>query len=244
MSVHDVIALACHDASCAPPPAGSGGSRRNTSVYPRDLHKKVKPSDTHSVAPGATNIEAVRGHRGQYGTDPERRIPRTGETVDVYRDLGKGREHKRGFPDGAAFSVRHASSADGNSAAQVSASTVGIRLTNGRPAWATSAKRAAEVADKRGVHAFIRGEVSEYLSPAQASAAIKGPGWKRITYYPGTQDFFEPETRHRFTGAKEIVLSDGKFYAHNPTLVASPAPKSKLEMGAAGVLSFVVMGLR
>lgn len=238
------IDLACHDASCAPPPAGTGGSRRNTSVYPRDLHRKVKPSDLHSVAPGADNREAVRGHRGQYGTDPERRIPRAGETVDVYRDLGKGREHKRGFPDGAAFSVRHASAADGNNAAQVSASTVGIRLLNGRPSWATSAKRAAEVADKRGVHAFIRGEVSEYLTPAQAAEAIKGPGWKRITYYPGTQDFFEPETRHRFTGAKEIVLSDGKFYAKDPVLVANPAPKSKLEMRVATVLSLAIDAIR
>src|SRR6478672_5203476 len=104
MQVPSIVA-ACYDASCRPPTSGgTGGSKKgNTSVVPSDPHPRVKASDDHPAAPGADNLAAVRGYRGQDGQGPERRIPRQGETVDIYRDLGHGREHKRGFPDNDAF---------------------------------------------------------------------------------------------------------------------------------------------
>jgi hypothetical protein len=200
-------------------------------VVPSDPHKKVRGSDSHPDAPGSSNLAAVRGYKGQDGSEAERRIPKEGETIDLYRDLGKGREHKRGFPDHDAFSVRLASSKDGNSTSLVVASTVGVHLTTGRPSWATAAKRAAEVEGKRGVHAFVRGEVKAYLTPEQGQRLVSQPGWEKVTYYPGTQDFFRPADRARWTGAKEVVLVKGEFFAKNPTFntKAPPAPVSPIE---------------
>lgn len=205
---------------------GQGG---NTSVVPSDPHRKVAASDGHPEAPGARNQAAVRGHRGQSGTEPDRRIPRKGETVDVYRDLGHGREFKRGFPDHDAFSVRLASGHSGNSVSLVVASTVGVELTNGRPSWAQAAKREAEATGKRGVHGFIRGEVKRYMSPQVAQALAKQPGWEKVTYYPGTQDFFQPGTRRRFVGADRVILAKGEFFAYKPTYHETTTPISAIE---------------
>lgn len=229
------LTFACYDASCRPPTSGgTGGSKAkgktgNTSIVPSDPHPKVKAGDSHPAAPGADNLEAVRGYRGQDGQGPERRIPRQGETVDIYRDLGHGREHKRGFPDNDAFSVRLASGHSGASVSLVTASTVGIELTTGRPSWAQAAKREAEVAGKRGVHGFIRGEVRRYMSPSVATALAKQPGWEKVTYYPGAQDFFQPGTRKRFVGADRVILAKGEFFAYKPTFHNTTTPISPIE---------------
>lgn len=236
------LVAACYDASCRPPTSGgTGGSRKgsggstvkkgggNTSVVPSDPHPKFKASDSNPVAPGANNLAAVRGHRGIHGTEADRRIPRQGETVDIFRDLGHGREFKRGFPDHDAFSVRLASGHAGNHSALVTASTVGVELTNGRPSWAQSAKREAEATGKRGVHGFIRGEVKRYLSPQVALRLVKQKGWQKVTYYPGTQDFFHPTSRKRFVGAERVVLAKGEFFAYKPTFHESTTPVSPIE---------------
>lgn len=238
------LIAACYDATCRPPTSGgtggsrpAGGSRAykakggtsNTSVVPSDSHAKIKASDSHPAAPGADNLAAVRGHRGQDGQGADRRIPRQGETVDIYRDLGHGREHKRGFPDNDAFSVRLASGHSGANMSLVTASTVGVELTNGRPAWAQAAKRDAETTGKRGVHGFIRGEIKRYMSPDVASALAKQPGWEKVTYYPGTQDFFQPGSRKRFMGADRVILAKGQFFAYKPRYHATTAPVSKIE---------------
>lgn len=238
------LVAACYDASCRPPGSGgTGGSRKgsggrayvtkggtgNTSVVPSDPHPKFKASDSNPEAPGAGNLAAVRGHRGQAGTDTERRIPRQGETVDIYRDLGHGREFKRGFPDHDAFSVRLASGHSGANMSLVTASTVGIELRNGRPSWAQAAKRDAEATGKRGVHGFIRGEVHRYMSPGVAQRLAKRPGWEKVTYYPGTQDFFQPGTRRRFVGASRVILAKGEFFAYKPTWHETTTPVSQIE---------------
>lgn len=242
MRIRASLIAACYDASCRPPKSGgTGGSKKgsrayaatggsgNTSVVPSDPHPKFKASDSNPEAPGARNLAAVRGHRGQSGTEPERRIPRKGETVDIFRDLGHGREFKRGFPDHDAFSVRLASGHAGNHAALVTASTVGIELRNGRPSWAQAAKRDAEATGKRGVHGFIRGEVHRYLSPSVATRLAKQPGWEKVTYYPGTQDFFQPGTRKRFVQADRVILAKGEFFAYKPKWHESTAPVSAIE---------------
>lgn len=233
------IVAACYDASCRPPTSGgTGGSKKgvgrstgasNTSVVPSDPHAKFKASDSNPEAPGARNEAAVRGHRGIHGTEPDRRIPRQGETVDVFRDLGRGREFKRGFPDHDAFSVRLASGHSGANASLVTATAVGVELSNGRPAWAQSAKREAEATGKRGVHAFIRGEVKRYMSPKVAQQLAKSPGWEKVTYYPGTQDFFQPGTRKRFLGADRVILAKGEFFAFKPRFHESTTPVSVIE---------------
>jgi hypothetical protein len=246
------LIAACHSRACAPPPVGSGGSvggaasllsrklssrartaaaRANSSLYPVDTHPVTKASDDHPQAPGADNLEAVRGYRGQSGDQPERRIPRQGETVDIYRDLGRGKEHRRGFPDHDAFSVRLASSTSGNQTTQVVASTVGIELDAPRPSWAHSAKAEAETSGKRGVHGFLRGEVRRYLAPAEAAQAVSEPGWQKVSYYPGTQDFFLPGGRERVVGGDRAVLHQGQFHMLNPQTVAGadPAPVSAIE---------------
>lgn len=247
------LVAACHSASCAPPPVGTGGSahsvlsrklarspkrtraaRENTSVYPIDTHPVVKASDDHPTAPGTFNKAAVRAYKGQSGDQPERRIPRQGETVDIYRDLGKGKEHRRGFPDNDAFSVRLASSTSGNASTQVVASTVGIELSTPRPAWAHSSKAKVEAdpQNRRGVHGFLRGEVQRYLTPEQAARAVSQPGWEVVTYYPGTQDFFLPATRQRVVGGDRAILHKGKFHMLNPQVVdGTPAPQSAIERG-------------
>lgn len=247
-----LIAAGCRDRSCAPPPVGTGGStpgarsalstglartkgtkaaKANTSIMPMDVHPVHKANDANPPAPGADNTAAVRAYKGQSGTEPERRIPRQGETVDIYRDLGRGKEHRRGFPDNDAFSVRLASSSSGNQATQVVASTVGIELSTPRPAWAHSAKAKAELSGKREVHGFLRGEVQRYLTPSEAAEIASEPGWERVSYYPGTQDFFLPEGRERVVGGDRAILSKGKFYMLNPQTVpgAPPAPESPIE---------------
>jgi hypothetical protein len=261
MSVYSLIA-ACHSKACAPPPVGRGGSdrggsttsakskraqasartaaaRSNSSVFPVDIYPVAKANDANPPAPGADNSKAVRAYRGVSGKEPERRIPRQGETVDIYRDLGRGREHRRGFADGDAFSVRLASSTSGNQTTKVQASSVGVELTTPRPAWAHSAKYKAESTEKRGVHGFLRGEVSRYLTPAEAASVVKEAGWERITYYPGTQDFFVPGSRIRVVGGDRAILSNGKFYMLNPQTVpgAPPAPTSSLESVVASLLT-------
>ena len=163
------------------------------------------------------------------GTEPDRRIPKAGETVDVFRDLGRGREFKRGFPDRDAFSVRLASGHSGANSSLVTATAVGIELRNGRPAWAQAAKREAEATGKRGVHGFIRGEVQRYMSPHVAIALAKQPGWEKVTYYPGTQDFFQPGSRKRFLGADRVILAKGEFFAYKPRFHDSTAPVSAIE---------------
>lgn len=229
------VEFACTSKACAPPPVGTGGSNpskggANTSVVPRDVRRKVAGSDNHAEAPGSNDPRAVRAYRGVNGDEAPRRIPRAGETVDLYRDLGRGREHKRGFPDHDAFSVRLSSGKDGNSTTLVQASTVGLVLKDGRPAWADSAKKAAEVEGRRGVHAFVRGEVEQYVTPAQGARMIKEPGWEKVTYYPGTQDFFRPSDRARWTGAEQVVLVKGEFFAKNAKFVTdNPAPVSPIE---------------
>lgn len=245
------LVAACYDRSCAPPPVGSGGSGKglsaasrakaaasrskhaqsNTSAYPVDTFRTKRPSDKNPEAPGADDRSAVRGHRGVSGDQPERRIPRKGETVDIYRDLGKGREHKRGFPDGDAFSVRHASALPGENTSLVVASTTGVILNAGRPSWAHSAKAAAEVAGKRGVHGFIRGEVEAYVNPGKLAQMVQSdPSWKKVTYYPGSQDFFDPGTRQRFVGSDKVALVKGEFFAKNPKYVEQTAPVSPIEL--------------
>lgn len=252
------VVAACHSASCRPPTSGgTGGSlsiaslakaatkgghaARNTSAYPVDTIKTTRPGDSHPLAPGSDDRSAVRGHRGIHGTDPERRIPRQGETVDIYRDLGHGKAHKRGFPDDMAFSVRHASAMPGEQTGLVVASTTGVILNNGRPSWAHSAKAAAEVEGKRGVHGFIRGEVQEFVNPEKLTQMVKSdPAWKKVTYYPGTQDFFDPVTRDRFVGSDQVALVNGEFFAKNPQYVAGPTPISPIERKLGLVASTVV----
>lgn len=246
------LTAACYEASCRPPTSGgTGGSRGkalsiaslakaatkgrhaagNTSAYPVDTLKATRANDKNPVAPGHADRSAVRGHKGVHGTDPERRIPHQGETVDIYRDLGHGKAHKRGFPDDMAFSVRHASAMPGEQTGLVVASTTGVILNNGRPSWAHSAKAQAEVAGKRGVHGFIRGEVQEYVNPEKLSAMVRDdPSWKKVTYYPGTQDFFDPVTRNRFVGSDQVALVNGEFFAKNPQFVSgNPTPVSPIE---------------
>lgn len=245
------LVAACYSTACAPPPIGTGGSRgsslsiaslakaaqkgghasRNTSVYPVDTIKTTRPGDSHPLAPGTSDRSAVRGHKGVHGTGPERRIPRQGETVDIYRDLGHGKAHKRGFPDDMAFSVRHASAMPGEQSGLVVASTTGVILNNGRPSWAHSAKAGAELEGKRGVHGFIRGEVQEYVNPDKLSAMVRdSPEWKKVTYYPGSQDFFDPKTRDRFVGSDQVALVNGEFFAKNPQYVSgNPTPVSPIE---------------
>lgn len=250
------LVAACYDAACRPPTSGGtggslpkgsasgkalslaskakaqgmrGGASTNTSAYPADTFKTTKASDAHPHAPGHDDITAVRGHRGMHGTDPERRIPRLGETVDIYRDLGHGREFKRGFPDGAAFSVRHASAMDGSKTGLVVASTTGVILANGRPSWAHSAKAAAEREGKRGVHGFIRGEVIEYVNPERLAREVQRGGWQKVTYYPGSEDFFHPTTRQRFVGSDRVALVNGEFFAKNPKFIDQTAPVSPIE---------------
>lgn len=254
------LIAACYSRACAPPPIGSGGSvggaasilsrklgsrartqaaRSNSSVYPVDTHPVTKASDDHPIAPGADNLEAVRGYRGQSGDQPERRIPRQGETVDIYRDLGRGKEHRRGFPDHDAFSVRLASATSGNQTTQVVASTVGIELDTPRPSWAHSAKAEAETSGKRGVHGFLRGEVRRYLAPAEAAQVVSEEGWQKVSYYPGTQDFFLPGGRERVVGGDRAVLHRGEFHMLNPQTVtgADPAPVSAIERRTMAVVS-------
>ncbi len=206
-------------------------TRENSSVIANDRSKIVKRTNT--PAPGQDNLAAVRASRGQSGKEPERRIPHLGETVDIYRDLSTdesgGRAKKRGFPDHAAFSVRNASGADGNSGATVNAATVGILLDAPRPAWANAEKRKAEASGKRGVHAFIRGEVNEYMEPEQAKALVSQPGWQQITYFPGALDFFDPATRRRFMGGDQAVGVEGKFFVLNPVFHTSTTPITKIE---------------
>lgn len=260
--VVSALIAACYSKACAPPPVGSGGStggaasalsrklasrartqaaRSNSSVYPVDTHSVVRGSDDHPQAPGADNLEAVRGYRGQSGDQPERRIPRQGETVDIYRDLGRGKEHRRGFPDHDAFSVRLASSTSGNQTTQVVASTVGIELSAPRPSWAHSAKVQAETSGKRGVHGFLRGEVQRYLAPSEAAQAVSEPGWQKVSYYPGTQDFFLPGTRERVVGGDRAILHQGQFHMLNPQTVAgaTPAPVSAIERRMAVVAAML-----
>jgi hypothetical protein len=244
------IVFACLSKACAPPPVGTGGSRgaalsaksrelaqkkrghasQNTSHYPVDTFKTTRANDKNPAAPGAGDLTAVRGHRGIHGDGPERRIPHQGETVDIYRDLGHGKAHKRGFPDDMAFSVRHASGMPGEQSGLVVASTTGVILNSGRPSWAHSAKAGAEVEGKRGVHGFIRGEVQEYVNPEKLSAMVKNsPEWVKITYYPGSQDFFNPKTRDRFVGSDQVALVNGEFFAKNPQYVSGPVPVSPIE---------------
>jgi hypothetical protein len=215
--------------------AAKGGvaQKANTSAYPVDVLPVVKPTDDHPDAPGADNLAAVRGYRGISGTEVERRVPRLGETIDVYRDLMRGGEHKRGFPDRDAFSLRQASSANGNSASKVVASSVGVELTNPRVAWAAAEKNKVEADPKniRGVHAFLRGEVAGYLSPDEAAAIVAGDGWVEVTYYPGTQDFFLPGSRVRVIGAERAIASQGRMYVKGPLTVpeAGETPLSAIE---------------
>lgn len=248
------LVLACQSKACAPPPVGTGGSKgtggatsgrrssSNTSMVPKDTRTKVQASNDHPEAPGAGNRKAVRGHKGVSGDEPERRIPRLGETVDIYRDLGRGRAETRGFEDGLAFSVRMAARGATKAVASrkdadaeivskdVVATTVGIRLANGRPAWANAAKAAAESTGKRGVHAFVRGEVKGYEDPKKLLDEVRSdPGWEEVKYYPGTQDFFRSGDRHRFTGADEVVMVNGKMYAKNAKWIDTPAPVSPIE---------------
>jgi hypothetical protein len=250
------LVAACYEAACRPPTSGGtggsspkgrasatalslaskakaasmrGGASTNTSAYPADTFKATRASDSHPMAPGHDDRSAVRGHRGVSGTEPERRIPRAGETVDIYRDLGHGREFKRGFPDGLAFSVRHASAMDGSKTGLVVASTTGIILNNGRPAWAHSAKRDAEREGKRGVHGFIRGEVVEYRNPDRLAREVQSGGWQKVTYYPGTQDFFDPTTRRRFVGSDQVALVNGEFFAKGAKFIDETAPLSPIE---------------
>jgi hypothetical protein len=256
------LVAACHSAACAPPPVGTGGSRgaalsqasrtkallkgghaaRNTSVYPVDTIKTTRAGDQHPLAPGTSDRSAVRGHKGVHGTDPERRIPRAGETVDVYRDLGHGKAHKRGFPDDMAFSVRHASGMPGEQSGLVVASTTGVILNNGRPSWAHSAKADLEGRGKRGVHGFIRGEVQEYVNPERLAATVKNnPEWVKVTYYPGAQDFFDPKTRDRFVGSDQVALVNGEFFAKNPQFVTgNPAIVSPIERKVMGLTASAI----
>lgn len=93
-----------------------------------------------------------------------------------------------------------------------------------------AAKRKAEEEGKRGVHAFVRGEVERYVSPAVGAAMVKRPGWEKVTYYPGTQDFFRPSDRARWTGADKVVLVKGEFFAKNARFdSSSPTPVSPIE---------------
>lgn len=241
------LAFACYSAACRPPTSGgTGGSlskaslakaaakgghaARNTSAYPVDTFKTTRANDKNPIAKGANDRSAVRGHKGVKGDQPERRIPHKGETVDIYRDLGHGKAHKRGFPDDMAFSVRHASGLPGEQSGLVVASTTGVILNAGRPSWAHSAKAGAEVEGKRGVHGFIRGEVEEYVNPEKLSAMVRSdPSWKKVTYYPGTQDFFDPGTRRRFVGSDKVALVNGEFFAKNPKFIARKTPVSPIE---------------
>lgn len=245
------LVFACHSKACAPPPVGVGGSRgsslsaasiakaqakgghaaRNTSVYPVDTFKTTRANDKNPEAPGARDLTAVRGHRGIHGDGPERRIPHQRETVDIYRDLGHGKAHKRGFPDDMAFSVRHASGMPGEQSGLVVASTTGVILNSGRPSWAHSAKADLERKGKRGVHGFIRGEVQEYVNPEKLAKMVKdNPEWQKVTYYPGSQDFFHPKTRDRFVGSDQVALVNGEFFAKNPQFVTgNPTPVSPIE---------------
>ena len=204
--------------------------RENTSIYPIDVLPVVPASDANPAAPGEGN-GAVRAYRGPEGNLASRRIPRQGETIDIYRDLGRGRAHKRGYEDGDAFSVRMASSSSGNQTTQVQASTIGVELANPRPAWAAGAKLGFEQNDKRGVHGFLRGEVARWLTADEAATVVSGDGWEEVTYYPGTQDFFLPGSRERVVGGDRAILSMGKFYMLNPQTVkgAPKAPRSQLE---------------
>lgn len=220
--------------------AAKGGvaQRQNTSAYPVDVLPVVKPSDDHAEAPGAGNLAAVRGYRGINGDEVERRVPRAGETIDVYRDLMRGGEHKRGFPDRDAFSLRQASGYNGNSASRVVASSVGVELSNPRVAWASAEKNKVEADPKntRGVHAFLRGEVAGYLSPDEAAAAVKGDDFVEVTYYPGTQDFFLPGSRERVIGGERAIATQGRMYVKNPVTAPDlgPTPLSALEKRTMG----------
>lgn len=211
----------------------SVAQRSNTSVYPVDVLPKVRPDDDNPPAPGADNLAAVRGYRGMSGRAAERRIPRAGETIDIYRDLMRGGEHKRGFPDNDAFSVRLAASANGNEARLVTAATVGVELSNPRVAWAAAEKVKVEADPKntRGVHAFLRGEVQQWLSPDEAAAIVAGDDWVEVTYYPGTQDFFLPDTRQRVIAGDRAIATNGKMFMLNPRVVedAPPTPRSAIE---------------
>ena len=201
---------------------GTKAQQANTSVYPVDVLPIFRPSRNGTDAPGADNLAAVRGHRGESGTEPERPIPHEGETVDIYRDLGLGKEYKRGFPDHDAFSVKFASSADGYKASDVTASTVGIELDNPRFAWAAAEKKKIEADPKntRGVHAFLRGEVVRYMTPDEANAMMgDGGDWQAVTYLPGTEDFYLPETRERVIGGERAIAVKGKMYVKNPYVV-------------------------
>jgi hypothetical protein len=235
------VVFACLSKACAPPPVGSGGSKGGaggTSIVPKDTRPKVAASDSHPHAPGSSDRTAVHGHRGVSGKEPERRIPRVGETVDIYRDLGRGKEELRGFPDKMAFSVRMAAKgavkevnrAEQKNTGDVAATTVGIVVTGGRPAWANASKAAAEASGKRGVHAFVRGEVKEYGNPEKLMRRIESePGWEEVSYYPGTQDFFRRSDRHRWAGSDEVAMVNGKMFARGSKWIAKPAPVSRIE---------------
>jgi 2'-5' RNA ligase len=238
-----LTAAGCQDASCAPPPAGTGGSHAsslsrlraskgtpfekvNTSVYPVDVLPVNRQGHGKGQAPGAENPAAVRAREG-------RSVPQAGETVDVYRDLGRGKEHRRGFPDHDAFSVRYASGEPGSKTGLVEASTVSAVLDSPRPAWAQAAKADFEglrgQKTRRGVHAFIRGEVNSYLTIPEAKAKVKAEGYRKVTYYPGAQDFFHPATRHRFVGGDSAIMVKGEFFVKNPRFEKVPARRGLIE---------------
>jgi hypothetical protein len=71
--------------------------------------------------------------------------------------------------------------------------------------------------------------VKRYLSPKVALHLVKQPGWEKVTYYPGTQDFFQPGSRKRFLGADRVVLAKGEFFAYKPRFHESTAPVSAIE---------------
>jgi hypothetical protein len=174
----------------------SGGVRQqeNTSVYPVDVLPVYRADDDNPVAVGTVAadstvvFEPVRAYRGMNGQEPPRRVPRAGETVDIYRDLGQGRAHKRGYPDNDAFSVRMAGQTP------VQASTIGVELTRPRVAWDAAAKATSESDpnNQRSVHGFLRGDVARFLTPVEAAVLVQQPGWQEVTYSPGTEDFFLP----------------------------------------------------
>lgn len=67
------------------------------------------------------------------------------------------------------------------------------------------------------------------MSPKVAQQLVKQKGWEKVTYYPGTQDFFQPGSRRRFVGADRVVLAKGEFFAHNPTWHKTTTPVSQIE---------------
>lgn len=169
---------------------------------------------------GISDTSLVRGFRG-------RDVPAPDTRVAVYRDLSDA--PRSGFPADTSFSIKKVTPTGGLTPT-VQAHTTGIRIAHATARFDAAARAKAIATGKRGVHAYVDGDVVEYRG-VDRDGGPSGEGWKAVTYYPDIGSYFDVDTRRIWHGADEVVLSNGRMWALGSVLDEMTVPKSKFEKG-------------